>query len=188
MRVSAGRHTATTVVIVYTGRSTRRSSQPPPFPVVNYMTPIESILTLQRTLCHAASSSKKRTFEVLAELIASGTEDLRTDELFELLVARERLGSTGIGAGIAIPHCRCRGLGSTVGALMTLATPVQFDSVDGQPVDLVFAMLVPENAEAQHLQTLAALAEALQKPEFVDALRQARNREELYQVAINAPV
>lgn len=152
------------------------------------MTTIESILTDERTLCHATCNSKKRAFEVLAELIANGTEDLRAEDLFEQLVARERLGSTGIGAGIAIPHCRCKGLQSTVGALMTLANPVQFDAVDSQPVDLVFAMLVPENAEAQHLQTLAALAEALQQQAFVDALRQAETREELYQVATRTPL
>ncbi len=152
------------------------------------MTPIESILTTQRTLCQATCNSKKRTFEVLAELIASGTDDLKAEDLFEMLVARERLGSTGIGSGIAIPHCRCKGLDTTVGALMTLENPVHFDAADGQPVDLVFAMLVPENAEAQHLQTLAALAEALQQSSFVDSLRQAGNREALYRAAISAPI
>jgi PTS system nitrogen regulatory IIA component len=147
---------------------------------------IESLLTQKRTLCHASCSSKKRSLEVLASLIAEGSDNINADELFQQLVARERLGSTGIGEGIAIPHCRFKTSGATIGALMTLAKPIDFDSVDSRPVDIIFAMLVPENAESQHLQTLAMLAERLQDSRFVEALRRAETGAELFRVATEA--
>lgn len=121
---------------------------------------------------------------MLATLIAEGSDNIDADELFQQLVARERLGSTGIGEGIAIPHCRFKTAGATIGALMTLATPIDFDSVDGRPVDVIFAMLVPENAESEHLQTLAMLAERLQNQSFVEALRRAETGEDLYRAAL----
>lgn len=146
---------------------------------------IESLLSLERTRCQAAGSSKKRTLEQLAELIAQGSEAIDAEKLFTQLINRERLGSTGIGGGIAIPHCRFPTQGKTIGALLTLDQPIDFDAVDGQPVDIIFAMLVPENAENEHLQTLAHLAELLQNAEFVNALRAARTDEALYQTALN---
>lgn len=145
---------------------------------------IELLLTHQRTLCNVACTSKKRALEMLATLIAEGSDNIDADELFQQLVARERLGSTGIGEGIAIPHCRFKTAGATIGALMTLATPIDFDSVDGRPVDVIFAMLVPENAESEHLQTLAMLAERLQNQSFVEALRRAETGEDLYRAAL----
>lgn len=145
---------------------------------------IESLLTHRRTLCHVSCTSKKRALEMLAALIAEDCDYIDADELFQQLVARERLGSTGIGDGIAIPHCRFKTAGATIGALMTLATPIEFDSVDSRPVDIIFAMLVPENAENEHLQTLAMLAERLQNPSFVESLRRAENGDDLYRAAI----
>ena len=144
---------------------------------------IESLLTHKRTLCHASCNSKKRSLEILATLIAEGSENISADELFQQLVARERLGSTGIGEGIAIPHCRFKTSGATIGALMTLAKPIDFDAVDSQPVDVIFAMLVPENAENQHLQALAMLAEHLQDSRFVQALRSAETGDQLFHAA-----
>lgn len=141
---------------------------------------IESLLSLKRTLCHATCNSKKRSLEVLAELIAQGADEIDAEKLFSQLISRERLGSTGIGAGIAIPHCRFPTQGKTLGALMTLDKPIDFDAVDSQPVDIIFAMLVPENAESEHLQTLAHLAELLQNNEFVASLREAKSSDELF--------
>lgn len=146
---------------------------------------IESLLSLERTRCQVAGSSKKRALEQLAELIAQGSEAIDAEKLFTQLINRERLGSTGIGGGIAIPHCRFPTQGKTIGALMTLDQPIDFDAVDSQPVDILFAMLVPENAENEHLQTLAHLAELLQNSEFVNALRAAQTDEALYQTALN---
>lgn len=145
---------------------------------------IESLLTNNRTLCHAPCSSKKRTLETLANLIADGTENINAEDLFQHFFDRERLGSTGLGGGIAIPHCRFKTSGATVGALMTLESPIDFDSVDSKPVDIVFAMLVPEDAETDHLQNLANLAERLQDPRFVESLRSASNQNELFNAAL----
>lgn len=147
------------------------------------MSAIEDLLTTKRTLCHAVCNSKKRSLEVLAELIAESAENLKAEELFEQLIARERLGSTGIGHGIAIPHCRFKSLDNTVGALITLENPIDFDAVDSAPVDIIFAMLVPEEGANQHLQTLAQLAEKLQSHQFVNALRKASSQDELFKVA-----
>lgn len=151
------------------------------------MNNIASLITSQRTLCHVACSSKKRTLEVLAELIAQGSNNIDADALFEHLVARERLGSTGIGGGIAIPHCRFPTSGATIGALMTLDQPIDFDAIDSRPVDVIFAMLVPEDANSEHLQTLASLAEVLQDPDFVETLRSAEDQETLYRLAVGEP-
>lgn len=147
---------------------------------------INSLLSAKRTLCHVSCGSKKRSLEVLAELIAQNYPDIDTDDLFEKLVARERLGSTGIGEGIAIPHCRAQTQGQTIGALMTLESPIEYEAADSRPVDILFAMLVPEDAESEHLQTLASLVELLQKDHYVAALRAASNGDELYGAAIEA--
>lgn len=146
---------------------------------------IEAILTPSRTLNHTVGGSKKRVLETLAQLIANDQPGINAEDVFQSLIARERLGSTGIGAGIAIPHCRFPTDGNTLGALITLRDPVDFDSVDNAPVDIVFAMLVPENTEASHLQVLAKLAEALQQEDCVKQLRAASSNEELYRLAIN---
>ena len=145
---------------------------------------IASILTAERTLNHAQCGSKKKALETLAELIAKSSDDIDAEELFHQLIARERLGSTGLGQGIAIPHCRFKTQGRTIGALMTMKQAIDYDSVDGKPVDLIFAMLVPEDAESEHLQTLATLAEAMQKTDFVDALRDTSSNEQLYKLAV----
>lgn len=146
---------------------------------------IESLLSLKRTLCHATCTSKKRALEMLAELIAQGTDAIDAEKLFAQLINRERLGSTGIGAGIAIPHCRFPTQGKTIGALMTLGKPIEFDAVDSKPVDIIFAMLVPEDAESEHLQTLAHLAELLQHDDFVTSLREAKSSDELFDSALH---
>lgn len=145
---------------------------------------IKALLTSQRTLCHAQCKSKKKALELLANLIAEGASNINADDLFQHLFERERLGSTGLGAGIAIPHCRFETEGKTLGALMTLEDPIDFDSVDSRPVDVVFAMLVPADSEADHLQNLAVLAERLQDRSFVNALRSASNQDELYNAAL----
>lgn len=143
---------------------------------------IKSILTQDRTRAKWNSTSKKKLLEQLSYLFAQYCEGIDADELFTNLVEREKLGSTGIGEGIAIPHCRCNTGGATLGACITLDEPIDFDSADSRPVDLLFAMLVPENAEAEHLETLANVAEAMQKAELVKDLREASSDEQLFQL------
>lgn len=145
---------------------------------------IKAIINPRRTLCGIEGGSKKRALELLANTIAQDVPEIDADDLFRRLIARERLGSTGIGHGIAIPHCRVENCSGTVGALITLSEPVDFDAIDSQPVDILFAMLVPENAHDEHLQNLAALAGALNNADYRQRLRSAKSDDALYQAAI----
>lgn len=146
---------------------------------------INNILSPGRTLCKIEGVSKKRALEILASTIAEDLPEIDADDLFRRLVARERLGSTGIGHGIAIPHCRVSSCSQTLGVLISLKDPIDFDAIDNEPVDLLFAMLVPENADSEHLQTLASLASLLNKPEYCEHLRQADSDSALYQAAVS---
>jgi len=103
-------------------------------------------------------TSKKRLFEQ-AGLLFENNQGVARSLVFESLFARERLGSTGLGQGVAIPHGRIKGLKEAVGAFVRLAHPVPFDAPDGKPVNLVFVLLVPEHATEQHLQILSELAQ-----------------------------
>jgi PTS system nitrogen regulatory IIA component len=145
---------------------------------------IKTLISPKRTLCAVEGGSKKRALELLANTIAQDVPGIEAEDLFRRLIARERLGSTGIGHGIAIPHCRVEKCTGTIGALLTLSEAVDFDAIDSQPVDILFAMLVPEEAHDEHLQNLAALAGALSNADFREKLRSATNDQELYQAAI----
>jgi PTS system nitrogen regulatory IIA component len=103
-------------------------------------------------------SSKKRMFEQVG-LLFENNQGVARSLVFESLFARERLGSTGLGQSVAIPHGRIKGLKDPVGAFLRLRTPVAFDAPDGKPVSLVFVLLVPEQATEQHLQILSELAQ-----------------------------
>lgn len=146
---------------------------------------IESLLTLERTLSNQETGSKRGALELLAQVIAQDLPDIEADDLFRRFLARERLGSTGIGHGIAIPHCRINSASGAIGALITLTQPVEYDSIDGEPVDILFAMLVPEEAHDEHLKNLAALASALTRSEFRQRLRVASDSPTLFQAAIS---
>ncbi len=150
---------------------------------------IQSLLTPERTCSSLNASSKRHALELLAQTIAQDIPSLDADDLLRRFLARERLGSTGIGHGIAIPHCRINlttdtGSNTAIGALITLSQAVEFDAIDAEPVDILFAMLVPESAHDEHLKNLAALAGALTRSEFRERLRSAQSHSELYQAAI----
>ena len=147
---------------------------------------IESILAPHRTRCGVADISKKRILETLAGLMAPDLPGRSPRELFSDLIARERLGSTGLGKGIAIPHCRIESCTRTVGGLVTLAQPVDYDAIDNEPVDIIFVLLVPEEAQEAHLQTLAALAERLGDRDYCNKLRRAGTDQALYEAARGA--
>lgn len=141
---------------------------------------IADLLTVDRVACGDPSTSKKRVLEQLSALIAGGQQALNPSEVFDSLIARERLGSTGLGHGVAIPHGRVKHGTATVGAFIKLQTPIDFDAIDGQPVDLLFGLLVPEQSTQEHLQLLAQLAEMFSDPAFVARLRGATSTAELY--------
>lgn len=146
---------------------------------------LESILSPQRTYCGAPGGSKKRVFEAIADFVCNDVDCLDPNELLTALNDREKLGSTGIGHGIAIPHCRTKNCACTTGALIKLQQAIEFDAIDEQPVDLLFVLMVPEKASDEHLQTLSTLATLFNQPEFCDQLRQADGNEALYNAAIN---
>jgi len=112
---------------------------------------LESILTPGRSLVNVPGGSKKKALEQIANLIAREVPALEMQDVFEALIAREKLGSTGFGNGIAIPHCRLKGCVSPISALMHLDAPIDFDAIDGAPVDLLFVLLVPQAATDAHL-------------------------------------
>ena len=145
---------------------------------------IKAILSPNRTLCRVDCNSKKRALENIANYIAEDCPSLDIDELFTALLSREKLGSTGIGKGIAIPHCRVKDCKETIGMLITLKTPIDFTAIDNQPVDILFALLVPDNANTTHLETLSRLAEKVSQEGFVDNLRNATGNQALYQAVI----
>jgi PTS system nitrogen regulatory IIA component len=119
------------------------------------------------------ASSKKRVLEQAARLLAGNRDEPGAEQIFERLLERERLGSTGLAGGVALPHARMPGMNQSCGAFLRLAEPVDFDALDGQPVDLVFALLVPEDANEQHLQLLAELATMFNAEELRNRLRTA---------------
>jgi len=148
------------------------------------MTPsISNILTPQRTLMGAQCSSKKRLLEFISNFLCEQIEDSQADDIYELLIAREKLGSTAIGEGIAIPHSRLSECTDTLGALFVLQDPIDFDSIDRKPVDIVFVLLVPAEATEQHLQTLSMLAQKFNEEDFRQSLRSAQSSEELFTLA-----
>lgn len=123
--------------------------------------------------------SKKRALEVLSTALGKGLETADSRALLDLLTARERLGSTGLGGGVAIPHCRVPGETHSSAAVLTLTRGVDFDAVDGQPVDVFVALAVPSEAEDIHLQYLKELAEILDSPEHLKTLRTSREAKPL---------
>jgi len=145
---------------------------------------LDTILTPARTLCRTSGSSKKRVLENIAQFICQDLPGFDANTLFGNLVARERLGSTGLGQGIAIPHCRLKDLDHVIGSLITLEQPIDFESIDDKPVDLLFVLIVPDQATQEHLNTLAALAELFNQNEFCERLRSARSNEQLYDAAV----
>ena len=146
---------------------------------------LENILTPGRSLVNVPGGSKKRVLEQTAKLIHDQVPDLAMQDVYESLLAREKLGSTGFGNGIAIPHCRLKGCEAPVSALLHLDAPIDFDAIDGAPVDLLFVLLVPEAATDAHLELLRQIASMLDRKDVRDQLRAASSNEELYKVVLD---
>ncbi len=138
------------------------------------------LLAPSRVVAGAGVSSKKRLLDMLAGLLAEGADLPLERQVFDSLCSRERLGSTGLGHGVAIPHGRTAGLPAAVGAFLRLSEPIDFSALDGQPVDLVFALAVPEHFTNQHLLLLSQLAEMFSDTGFTRQLREARDSAALY--------
>ena len=130
---------------------------------------ISNLLPVQNVLIDLDVSSKKRVFEH-AGLLFENNHSIARSQVFDSLFAREKLGSTGLGQGIAIPHGRIKGLRDAVGAMIRMREPIPFDSPDGLPVKLIFVLLVPERATDMHLRILSELAQMFSDKQFRDQL------------------
>ena len=120
------------------------------------------------------ASSKRQALTIVAE-IAARSVDATAADITAKLMARERLGSTGVGHGVAVPHARLKGLERMHGVFVQLDLPIEFGAVDEQPVDLIFALLAPADHPAEHLRALAKVSRALRKADLREQLRQAHS-------------
>jgi nitrogen PTS system EIIA component len=148
------------------------------------MSLVSKLLAPDHVLIDLAASSKKRLFEQ-AGLVFENHDGLARSLVFDSLFARERLGSTGLGQGVAIPHGRIKGLKEALGALIRLAQPIPFDAPDGAPVTLVFVLLVPEKATEKHLQILSELAQMFSDKSLREAMASAPDSAALHQVVMS---
>ncbi|MCL2918482.1 PTS IIA-like nitrogen regulatory protein PtsN [Shewanella litorisediminis] len=142
---------------------------------------LSTILAPECTSC-ATPGSKKKVLELISDLAAAQNPSLSSQEIFESLLAREKMGSTGIGNGIAIPHGRLGTIDKPVAVLIKCEEAIGYDAIDKQPVDILFALLVPSDQCQQHLSTLAAMAEKLNDKQILKQLRKSHDEKELYQV------
>jgi nitrogen PTS system EIIA component len=136
---------------------------------------ISDLLSPERISCDVKTSSKKRLLEIISEELARHSDAFTRREIFESLCARERLGSTGLGKGVAIPHGRVKGSRHVEASFIRLTKPLPFDAADGQPVDLLFCLAVPEDCGEDHLKLLAQVAELFSDPDLLQELREAEN-------------
>ena len=137
------------------------------------MVTLDQILDPGRVHSDVPAGSRKRTLQMLGEIFAGADPDLSAQSVFDRLVERERLGSTGLGEGCALPHARVPGLGRTLAAFLRLRTGVDFDSPDREPVDLVFGLLVPEESTDEHLEILASIARVFSSERVRASIRSA---------------
>lgn len=138
---------------------------------------ITSYLSPESIACADNIGSKKKLLESLSTLLAKKIPNLSNQVLLDSLINREKLGSTGLGDGVAIPHGRIDKLEKPVCAFIKLGKPVDFDAADNLPIDLVFALLVPEDSTEEHLQVLSMIAEILSAPSFCTQMRNCQDSE-----------
>ena len=148
---------------------------------------LSDIITPKRVVSSLEGASKKRVLELAAEFIAEESQ-MDSEDIYQGLIDRERLGSTGIGFGVAIPHCRMTSLSDeeAYGYLIQLNQGIDFDSIDGQPVELLFVLLVPESTNQVHLNLLAQLADCFANDQFRHNLQMATDANELFDIASKA--
>jgi len=147
---------------------------------------IGDLLDRHAIIPRVTASSKRQALSVAAE-VAARLYGLKASDVLDALLAREEEASTGVGSGVAVPHARLKGLDRVRGVFVRLETPVDFDSVDDQPVDLVFALLAPAQARTEHLRALARVARALRRPDLREQLRQARTQDALHVLLAQDP-
>ncbi|MDH5325532.1 MAG: PTS IIA-like nitrogen regulatory protein PtsN [Gammaproteobacteria bacterium] len=140
---------------------------------------IQDIITPDRVVNDLNVSSKKRALETVSEILARGSQSLASQDVCESLFAREKLGSTSIGSGVAIPHGRLKNTEQTIAAFIKLEQGIDYDAIDKQAVDLIFALLVPENSTQEHLNLLAEIAEMFSIETIREKIRQCEDADSL---------
>jgi|SRR5690606_22328255 len=142
---------------------------------------LSDLVSTKSVVAALKAGSKKQALQELSQVAAEVTGK-PAREVFEILLQRERLGSTGVGQGIGIPHGKIAGLEQLYGIFARLDTPIEFDAMDDQPVDLIFLLLAPESAGADHLKALARISRLLRDPGTVAKLRASRDPEAIYSI------
>jgi PTS system nitrogen regulatory IIA component len=145
---------------------------------------IGDLLDRHAIVARVTAGSKRQALSVASE-VAARLYRLKAGEVLDALLSREEEGSTGLGAGIAVPHARLKGLERVRGVFLRLETPVSFEAVDDQPVDLMFVLLAPAEARTEHLRALAMVSRSLRRPDLREQLRQARTQDALYALLVH---
>ena len=149
---------------------------------------LEQIIKPDSVLCNAQARSKKHCLEILSELLVRPVPHIASEEIVARLIERERLGCTSLGRGVAFPHCRAPGVATTIAALIKLSEPIDFDSSDGEPVDIVFGLIVPEDIDATHQANISSIAELFGNDELRHKIRAADTSNQLYDSLIDSYV
>jgi PTS system nitrogen regulatory IIA component len=141
---------------------------------------LAQLISKDAVVCNADVASKKRALEFLADLLAKASATADALDIFQHLTEREKLGSTSLGHGVAIPHARTSGSDKAIGAFIKLEQGIDFDSHDNKPTDLLFALMVPEHYTDEHLEILSGLASCFSDEALCQNLRSATTSQELY--------
>jgi PTS system nitrogen regulatory IIA component len=147
--------------------------------------PLQDIIQPDGVLCNATARSKKHCMEILSELLCRDFIDMASDDVFECLVGRERLGCTSLNKGAAFPHCRVKGIDRSVAVMIKLSEPVDFDSPDGEPVDLVVGMMVPAEVDDSHRADVKLVTSVLADEGLRARLREMTSSKDLYDALIS---
>ncbi len=147
---------------------------------------LEKLISPDSVLCNAVARSKKHCLEILSELLVRPFEDLANERVFEGLIERERLGCTGLSKGAAFPHCRIEGIESGNAALIKLSEPIDFDSADDVPVDIVFGMILPSELEDEDFADIRLVSEILSDEALRKRLRAINSSKDLYEALVSA--
>jgi PTS system nitrogen regulatory IIA component len=146
---------------------------------------LEEIINPDAVLCNAHARSKKHCLEILGELLVRSQPDIAAEDIFERLIERERLGCTSLEAGVAFPHCRVEGIDHCIAAMIKLSEPIDFDATDGEPVDLVFGLMVPTEVTESHHADIAMITNLLGNADVRSKLREATSSSALYRALLD---
>ncbi len=148
---------------------------------------IKDFISEEGIVFSTSVSSKKRALEILSETLTYQAQDLNKNKVLDALLAREKLGSTGLGNGIAIPHSRMPELDNIYVSILKLEEGIEYEASDELPVTFLFSLIVPEDANDEHLQLLASLAELLDNEKLRESIQKCSNASELYQTLTQDP-